>query len=79
MQDYVQVAQITPLLAANAGGGDPAVQALDKAIPEWAKGKTTDASPIYVVDLYSNITSSDLLDGIHPNDAGSQSWLLGFT
>ena len=67
-----KISQITPLLAANAGGGDPAVQDLNKAIPGWAKEKSTAASPIFVVDQYSNITKSDLMDGIHPNDAGAE-------
>jgi hypothetical protein len=32
----------------------------------------------YVVDLYSNGSSSDLMDAIHANDAGSQKLAASF-
>jgi hypothetical protein len=32
--------------------------------------KNTTASPIWVVDLWSNYTTADLKDGIHPSASG---------
>lgn len=45
--------------------------ALNNAIPSWASGLSTSASPIYVVDQWTGfVTSTDTSDGVHPNDAG---------
>lgn len=41
------------------------------AIIPWAQGMNTTESPIWVVDQYTGFnTSSDLRDGVHPNEAG---------
>ncbi|GLH97511.1 cellulose binding domain-containing protein [Phytohabitans aurantiacus] len=46
---------------------------LNNAIPGWAAGKTTSASPITVVDQWTGFsTASDTYDGVHPNSAGDQ-------
>ena len=47
------------------------IQDLNKAIVPWAQGLNTTASPIWVVDQYTGFSgSSDLRDGVHPNDSG---------
>ena len=63
------VAQIIPL-GISATTYNPKVQDLNKAIPAWAQGLNKTESPIWVVDQYTGFTSSDLRDGVHPNDSG---------
>jgi hypothetical protein len=60
-----QVAQIIPLPAV-----EKQVQELNQAIPAWAASKNSTASPIWVVDQWTNFTSADLKDGIHPSESG---------
>ena len=60
------------------------VVTLDNAIPAWASGKSTSASPITVVDQWSGFNSgSDTIDGVHPNDSGnvkmSNTWYPALT
>jgi lysophospholipase L1-like esterase len=46
---------------------------LNNAIPGWAAGKTTAASPITVVDQWTGFsTASDTYDGVHPNSSGDR-------
>ncbi|KAH8688004.1 SGNH hydrolase-type esterase domain-containing protein [Tricladium varicosporioides] len=61
------VAQIIPI---GIGSSNTAIQALNKAIPAWAASKNTTQSPIWVVDQYTGFSTSDLRDGVHPNEAG---------
>ncbi|KAF3014737.1 hypothetical protein E8E14_009042 [Neopestalotiopsis sp. 37M] len=62
------VAQIIPM---GLGSYNTQIQALNKAIPTWAASKNTTDSPIWVVDQYTGFSgSSDLRDGVHPNDSG---------
>ncbi|KAF2728145.1 SGNH hydrolase [Polyplosphaeria fusca] len=64
----IVVAQIIPL---GIGSFNTAVQALNAAIPAWAKGLNSTASPIWVVDQYTGYSgSTDNRDGIHPNAGG---------
>ena len=43
------------------------------AIPGWATGKSTAASPITVVDQWSGFNdATDTIDGVHPNASGNQ-------
>ncbi len=49
---------------------DKQVQELNAAIPAWAARKNLTASPIWVVDQWTNFTSADLYDGIHPAASG---------
>ena len=47
------------------------IVALNQAIPAWAEGLNTTESPIFVADVYNYpYPSTDLRDGVHPNDAG---------
>jgi hypothetical protein len=72
------VAQIT---AMNPSDGsctqcESRVEALNAQIPAWASGKSTTASPIYVVNVWSAFSAANIStntrDGVHPNAAGSQ-------
>jgi lysophospholipase L1-like esterase len=48
-------------------------------IPSWAAGKTSTASPIYVVNVWAALPQASYLpnsqytsDGVHPNAAGAR-------
>ena len=75
------VAQITPLNP--SGCTNPScesrVEALNAQIPAWATGKSTTASPIYVVDVWSALDPATYVpnstwtkDGCHPELPASQ-------
>jgi lysophospholipase L1-like esterase len=73
------VAQITPLNPAGCSACESNVEALNGQIPAWAVGKSSTASPIYVVNVWSALPAATYLpssmytaDGVHPNPAGSQ-------
>ncbi|KAI1845929.1 hypothetical protein JX265_011175 [Neoarthrinium moseri] len=62
------VAQIIPM---GLGSFNTQIQNLNKAIIPWAQEKNSTDSPIWVVDQYTGFSgSSDLRDGVHPNDSG---------
>ncbi|KAL9095002.1 MAG: hypothetical protein Q9165_002604 [Trypethelium subeluteriae] len=64
------VAQIIPISIASTNSQ---IVTLNAAIPAWAQGLNTTASPIYVVDQYTGFNAtSDLRDGVHPNAIGDQ-------
>lgn len=49
------------------------ISALNAAVDAWASGKSTAASPIFVVDQFTGFDAdADTRDGVHPNDSGSQ-------
>lgn len=53
------------------GNYNTQIQNLNKAIIPWAQGLNTTESPIWVVDQYTGFSgTSDLRDGVHPNDSG---------
>ncbi|RYP58368.1 hypothetical protein DL769_008984 [Monosporascus sp. CRB-8-3] len=65
-----QVAQIIPMGFGNFNGQ---IQSLNQAIVPWAQGLNTTESPIWVVDQYTGFSgTSDLRDGVHPNDSGDE-------
>jgi lysophospholipase L1-like esterase len=73
------VAQITPLNPSGCPSCEADVEALNAAIPDWASGKSTLASPIHVVDVWASLpaatytpNSTYTSDGCHPNAEGSQ-------
>ena len=69
----ILVAQILPMNPSNCGDCNSRVQALNAAIPSWAAGKSTSASPIIVVNQYNGFnTATDTSDGVHPNNNGNQ-------
>jgi lysophospholipase L1-like esterase len=62
------VAQIIPL---GNGNYNTKIQDLNRAIMPWAQGLNSSGSPIWVVDQYTGFSgSTDLRDGVHPNDKG---------
>lgn len=67
------VAQILPMAPSGCSTCGQRVVELNNAIPAWARGKTTSASPITVVDQWTgfNVTT-DTFDGVHPVDSGFQ-------
>jgi lysophospholipase L1-like esterase len=80
----VFIAQILPMHpdgCTDGSGGCPndGVKALNAAIPDWATGASTPASPVYVVDIYNSIgdpaafvpNSTNTADGVHPSATGS--------
>ncbi|KAG4443782.1 hypothetical protein IFR05_000773 [Cadophora sp. M221] len=68
----VLVAQITPMAPSGCTTCAQGVINLNAAIPAWAAGISTTASPVSVVDLWTGFsTSLNTGDGVHPNDAGN--------
>jgi lysophospholipase L1-like esterase len=69
----VVVAKIPPMNPSGCSECAQRVVNLNAAIPAWAAGKSSVASPITVVDLWTGFsTATDTGDGVHPNDAGNQ-------
>ena len=73
------VAQITPMHPSGCSACESNVEALNSMIPSWAAGKTSTASPISVVDVWSALPQASYLpnsqytsDGVHPTPAGAQ-------
>jgi lysophospholipase L1-like esterase len=68
----ILVAKILPMNPSGCSECGQRVIAFNNAIPGWASSKSTSASPITVVDQWSGFsTSSDTVDGVHPNDSGN--------
>jgi lysophospholipase L1-like esterase len=69
----VLVAQILPMTPSSCPECAQRVIDLNAAIPAWAAGKSTAASPVTVVDQWTGFsTATDTGDGVHPNDSGNQ-------
>ncbi|GAA5056053.1 lysophospholipase L1-like esterase [Thermocatellispora tengchongensis] len=69
----ILVAQIIPMNPSTCPQCAQRAVALNQAIPGWAAGKTTAASPITVVDQWTGFsTAADTYDGVHPNASGDQ-------
>ncbi|KFZ03464.1 hypothetical protein V501_09366 [Pseudogymnoascus sp. VKM F-4519 (FW-2642)] len=51
-------------------GSTAGITALNAAIPSWASGLSTTASPIVIADTATGFTTGDLRDGVHPNASG---------
>ena len=73
------IAQITPMHPSGCSACESNVEGLNSMIPSWAAGKTSTASPIYVVDVWAALPQASYLpnsqytsDGVHPNAAGAQ-------
>ena len=56
----------------------PKAKELIDAVPAWAQAANTDASPVFVADLWTNSVVTNTKDCVHPNDAGdaamAQNW-----
>ena len=69
----IVVAKILPMNPSGCADCPQRVVTFNNAIPAWAAGKSTAASPITVADIWTGInTATDTTDGVHPNDAGNQ-------
>jgi len=73
------VAQILPMHPSGCSACESNVEGLNSMIPSWAAGKTSTASPIYVVDVWAAVPQASYLpssqyttDGVHPNPTASQ-------
>jgi lysophospholipase L1-like esterase len=78
----VLAAQLIPLVPINVPGTCPAcacptacdqrMVTFNSMIPAWAAANSTAASPIMVVDQHTGfVSTTDTVDGVHPNAAGS--------
>jgi lysophospholipase L1-like esterase len=63
----VFVAQIIPL--ANSGQ-DAAVRTFNAAIPGIVQSKVNAGKHVHLVNMYSALTTADLIDGVHPTAGG---------
>jgi lysophospholipase L1-like esterase len=67
------VAKIIPMSAASCSTCPADIVEFDAAIPGWATGLSTTASPIIVVDQWTGFDAvGDTVDGVHPNNVGFQ-------
>jgi len=70
----VIVAQIHKIIADDCKNTSSTAnaEALVNAIPAWAAGVSTNASPVLVADLWTNSDPREAHDCVHPNDAGAR-------
>lgn len=67
----ILVAQIIPVAPSSCADCPQRTVALNAAIPAWAAGLSTSASPITVVDQWTGWNAvTDTSDGVHPNGNG---------
>lgn len=68
----IVVAKIIPMDSARSCGScADGVIALNNALPAWAAGLSTSASPVTIADIWTGFSAiSDTYDGVHPTDAG---------
>ena len=68
----ILVAQIIPMDSARSCSTCAQnVIALNSALPAWAAGITTSASPVTIVDQWTGFSAIDnTYDGVHPNESG---------
>jgi lysophospholipase L1-like esterase len=60
------VATLTPL-----GSGNTAVQAYNAALPAVIKQRADTGKHVQLVDMFNGFPTSELADGVHPNQQGS--------
>ena len=63
------VASITPMTYSDPSF-NAAVVAFNSKIPEIVQSKVESDKPVYFVDMYNELTASDIADGVHPNQNG---------
>jgi lysophospholipase L1-like esterase len=72
----ILISQLIPIDRYNA---NPGIVELNKAIVAWAPTKTTRYSPITLIDNYTGFnTTTDTVDGEHPNAAGDEKFANKF-
>ena len=62
---YVFVATIIP-----AGFSDAQIRSYNAAIPQIVQNRANAGRRVYLVNMYSALTTADLADGVHPNATG---------
>lgn len=69
-----QIQKIRPDCDAEVATVFDRAQSLVNAVPAWAQGQSTEESPVYVADLWteSDWTEAETNDCIHPNDVGAE-------
>jgi len=74
----VLVAQLTPIANATSEAN---VEAFNAAIPKLVASRVAAGKKMLVVDMMEYVTTTDLFDGLHPNDGGyqkmAQAWFEG--
>jgi lysophospholipase L1-like esterase len=70
----VVVAQIHRIITDNCANAASTTNAeqLIMAIPGWAEGVTTNDSPVFVADPWTNSDPQEADDCVHPNEAGAE-------
>jgi len=68
----VFVAQLLPMKVDSCSTCNTQIQALNQAIPGWATMTDTPASRVRVVNQYAGFDVANTLDGIRPDETGSQ-------
>lgn len=70
----VMVAQIHKIITEDCTNTNSTAnaEALVNAIPAWAAGISTSASPVLVADLWTNSDPREAHDCVHPDDAGAR-------
>ncbi|KAJ4403498.1 hypothetical protein N0V91_006551 [Didymella pomorum] len=69
----ILVAKIIPMNPSGCSECGQRVINLNNAIATWAPSKSTSASPITVVDVWTGFNTATMTsDGVHPNDAGTK-------
>ena len=67
-----QIQQIRPTGDANADAVFARAQALVEALPAWAQAQSQPTSPVFVADLWTSSSTTQTLDGVHPDEAGAE-------
>lgn len=69
----ILVAKIIPMNPSGCSDCGQRVINLNNAIATWAPKKSTSASPITVVDVWTGFKTATMTgDGVHPNDTGAK-------
>ena len=65
-----QIQQISP--TGDSGAVFTRAEQLIQALPAWAATQSQAGSPVFVADLWTNSSTTETNDGVHPNDVGAQ-------
>ena len=66
------VAQIHQIITDNCSNTQSTTNAQQLVDAGWAASEDTDASPVFVADLWTNSDAHEADDCVHPNDAGAK-------
>ena len=73
-QVVLVVAQIHKIITDNCTNASSTTnaEALIQAVPDWAASQSTQQSPVFVADLWTNSDPQEADDCVHPDDAGAK-------